>query len=153
MIYQDIQSYVTPDDFKNYTGQDLRTLLQTQDNDSNYPYAFLSLVQDFLINWCDENGFRRIRFDDLQGEKATAFKKAICLQTLYTIKNGALGLGLDSGYDAERGIIADRDALARLEVPQVVVTLLHKSGLFNLKLKPRRRFNRGYPWISSGQDF
>lgn len=147
---------VTPDDFKNFFGIDLAYNLRGSDNDSNYPFVFLRLVQDFLIDWCDERGFRRIKFNDLVGMQKEYFQKAVLYQAFYAWKNGASALGLDSGYDAEKGPVITATDLQRIEVPERVVTLLHKAGMFNLKMKNRPRFNRGYPGIAgsyTGEDY
>ena len=147
---------VTPDDFKNFFGEDLNYILKSSDNESNYPFVFLRMVQDFLIDWCDERGFRRVKFNQLQGIQLEAFQKAVLYQAYYVWKNGASGLGLDSGYDAEKGIVIGASDLQRVEVPERVVTLLHKSGLFNLKMRNRPRVTRGYPGIGglyTGEDY
>lgn len=147
---------VAPDDFKNFFGYDLREILKSSDNDSNYPYVFLRLVQDYLIDFCDEHGFRRIPFERLQGKQLEFFQKAVLYQAYYAWKNGAAALGLDSGYDAEKGTIITASDLERIGVPQRVVTLLHKSGLFNLKMKNYPRVSRGYPGIGglyTGEDY
>lgn len=147
---------VTPDDFKNKFGKDLNKILKSEDNDSNYPYIFLNMVQEFLMDWCDGNGFRRVRFEDLQGPQLEAFKNAVLYQTYYAWRNGAAALGLDSGYDAEKGIVISADDLHRVGVPERVVTLLHNSGLFNLKMRNRPRISRGYPGIGglyTGEDY
>lgn len=151
-----VQAVVTPDDFKNMFGKDLAKVLKDSDNESNYPYIFLNMVQEFLMDWCDENGFRRVRFEQLQGVQLEAFQRAVLYQAYFVIKNGSVGLGLDSGYDAERGIIVGQDELKRVGVPSRVVTLLHKSGLFNLKMRNRPRISRGYPGIGglyTGEDY
>lgn len=147
---------VTPDDFKNFFGIDLTYVLRGSDNDSNYPFVFLNMVQDFLIDWCDERGFRRVKFNNLTGMQLEYFKKAVLYQAYYVWKNGSVGLGLESGYDAEKGIVIDATNLQRVEVPERVVTLLHKSGLFNLKMRNRPRVTRGYPGIGglyTGEDY
>lgn len=147
---------VTPDDFKNKFGMDLAKILRSSDNDSNYPYIFLNMVQEFLIDWCDEQGFRRVRFEDLWGMQLDYFKNAVLYQTYYAWKNGAVALGLDSGYDAEKGIVITGEDLQRVGVPNRVVTLLHKSGLFNLKMRNRPRISRGYPGVGglyTGEDY
>lgn len=147
---------VTPDDFNNLFGANLANLLRESANDSNYPNVFLRLVQDALMDWCDDHGFRRVHFNELQGMQLTYFQKAVLYQAYYVIKNGSVGLGLDSGYDAEKGVVIDAVNLDRIGVPQRVVTLLHKSGLFNLKMKNRPRYNRGYPGLMgvyTGEDY
>jgi len=147
---------VTPDDFKNLFGQDLRTILKGSDNDSNYPNTFLRLVQEFLLDWCHNRSFTRKRIDQMSPYQYEEFQKAVLYQAYYTWKNGSVGLGLESGYDAERGKIVTLDDLKAIEVPQRVITMLHNSGMFNLKMKNRPRFNRGYPGIAgswTGEDY
>ena len=151
------KAVVSPDDFKNKFGKDLGHILKGSDNDSNYPYIFLNMVQECLIDWCDEHGFRRMhQLSQLSPMQMEFFKKAVLYHAYYTWKNGAAALGLDSGYDAERGIVISAEDLQRVEVSARVVTLLHKSGLFNLKMKNYPRVSRGYPGIGglyTGEDY
>lgn len=147
---------VTPDDFKNYFGEDLAYILKNDVNESNYPNIFLRLIQDFLVDWCDERGFRRVKIDNLTGIQLEYFQKAILYQAYYAWKSGAVGIGLEGGFDGERGVILTKEDLERLEVPSRVVTLLHKAGLFNLKMRNRPRISRGYPGIGglyTGEDY
>ena len=151
-----VKAVVNPDDFKNMFGKDLRNMLKGSDNDSNYAEIFLNMVQDFLMDWCDERGFRRVKFDQLSPLQLEAFQKAVLYQAFYTWRNGAAGLGLDSGYDAEKGIVITASDLERIEVPQRVVTLLHESGMFNLKMRNRPRITRGFPGVlgsPTGEDY
>lgn len=150
------KTVVTPDDFKTLFGKDLRYILSGSDNDSNYPNVFLSMVQGFLMDWCDEHGFRRVKFNELTPVQLDYFKKAVLYQVYYVWKNGSLGLGLESGIDAERGRLISIEDIRASEVPGRVVTMLHKSGMFNLKMKNRQRVNRGYPGIMgayTGEDY
>ena len=147
---------VTPDDFKNMFGQDLAFMLAGSDNDSNYPTVFLRMVQDFLMDWCDEQGFRRVKFNDLTGVQLQYFQKAVLYQAYYTWKNGGLGIGMESGIDTDKGKILTIEDIRAAEVPGRVVILLHKSGLFNLKMRNRPRISRGYPGvfgIYTGEDY
>lgn len=142
------EAVVTPDDFRNTFGQDLASLLSGASRDGNYPAAFLLLVQDFLLDWCDYSGFRRTKdLSDMTEQQLSAFKKAVLYQAYYAWKNGSVALGLDSGYDAEKGTVVPEEALRKAAVPERVVMLLHSSGLFNLTVKNRPRRTRGYPWI------
>lgn len=151
-----VKPVVTPDDFKNMFGKDLAFMLAGSDNDSNYPNIFLREVQEYLMDWCDVNGFRRVKFSELNGMQLVYFQKAVLYQAYYTFKQGPIGIGLESGIDAERGRLLTIDDIRAAEVPQRVVNLLHKSGLFNLKIKNRPRINRGYPGIMgafTGEDY
>lgn len=141
--------FVTVDDFNNYWGKNLRALLSSNDNVSNQAETFLARVEDRLMNWIDNNTFRRLRYEDLTQYQLENFKKAILTQAMYTYKNG--DLGLDSGYDMERGKIINREELVELEVCQAAINYLSNAGLFNLTLKNRRRYIRG--WAGCGIDF
>lgn len=145
---------VTPDDYKNFFGEDLAVVLRTSDNDSNYPNIFIRMVQDFLIDWCDTNGFRRTKkLSELNPIQYEKFQKAVLYQTYYTVRNGSMAIGLDSGVDGERGPIFSETDLKRIQVPDRVVMLLHNSGLFNLNIKNKPRVTRGYPWTGPMGDY
>ena len=147
---------VTPDDFKNMFGKDLSAILKSSDNDSNYPNVVLRMVQDFLVDWCQDRTFTRRRLDQLSPVQYECFQRAVLYQTYYLLKNGSAAIGLDSGYDAERGKVIELEDLKAIEVPQRVITMLHKAGMFNLKMKNRPRFSRGYPGIMgsfTGEDY
>ena len=147
---------VTPDDFKNMFGKDLADLLRDSDNESNYPTIFLRLVQDFLIEWCWNRTFTRKGLDRLTPVQMEAFQKAVLYHTYYTWKNGSLALGLESGVDGERGRILTPEDIQASEVSSHVIGLLHNAGMFNLKMKNRPRYNRGYPGVVgafTGEDY
>ena len=146
-----VNSVVTPDDYKNFTGKDLFACLKVSDNESNYPYIFLGRVQDFLIHWCSENGFKILSLEKLSPTQMIAFKKAVLNQAEYVINNGYAGLGLESGFDQERNNVLPAKDIKRIEVPSAVITLLHESGMFNLKIKNRPRVTRGYPWMGNNE--
>ncbi len=137
--------FVTVDDFKNYWGIDLRNVLRSNDNESNQADQFLARVEDRLMNWIDNNTFRRIKYEDLKlnPRQYENWQKAILTQAMYMFKNG--DLGMDSGYDSEKGIITTRGDLVQLEVCQAAIDYLSNAGLFNLVVKNRPRVLRGYP--------
>ena len=82
-----VKLVVTPDDFKNMFGKDLAYMLAGSDNDSNYPNIFLREVQEYLMDWCDEHGFRRVKFNELNNMQLVYFQKAILYQAYYLIGN------------------------------------------------------------------
>lgn len=140
--------YVTVDEFKNYWGLDLRNALRGDDNESTQAERFLARVEDRLMNWIDNNTFRRIGYDCLNPYQMENFKKAILTQAMYMYKNG--DIGIDSGYDAERGIVTSRGDLIELEVCQAAINYLSNAGLFNLVMKNRPRVLKGYPEYGFG---
>lgn len=142
--------FVTVDDFKNYWGKDLRSILRSDDNDSNQAERFLARVEDRLMNWIDNNTFRRIPYDQLRSNprQFENWQKAILTQAMYMYRNG--DLGIESGLDTEKGIIAARSDLVELEVCQAAIDYLSNAGLFNLNVKNRPRTMRGFPWMDNG---
>lgn len=139
--------FVTVDDFFSFTGKHLEHLISSDDNESNQADLFLMKVEDHLLNWIDRNTYRRIKYNCLIGEQKDSFKKAILSQALYTYKNGSIALGLESGYDQEKGIIVDYDKLSQLEVCQAAINYLGNAGLMNLSIKNKPRYMKGYPGL------
>ena len=142
--------FVTVDDFNNYWGLDLRNLLRSDDNQSNQAERFLARVEDRLMNWIDNNTFRRIRYEDLRNRpyQFENWQKAILTQAMYLYKNG--DLGIESGMDTEKGIIIPRSDLVEMEVCQAAIDFLSNAGLFNLNVKNRARTLQGYPGFGFG---
>ena len=132
--------FVSVDDYKNYWGEDLRAMLRSNNNVSNQAETFLARVEDRLMNWIDNNSFRRIKYSNLNEYQLEQFKKAILTQAKYMYKNG--DLGLDSGYDPERGKIIEQIELNAISVCQAAINFLANAGLFNLVMKNRPRVNR-----------
>lgn len=142
--------FVSVDDFKNYWGMDLRNILRSDDNESNQAERFLARVEDRLMNWIDNNTFRRLKYENLKANprQYENWQKAILTQAMYMYKNG--DLGLDSGYDSEKGIVTPRSDLVELEVCQAAIDYLSNAGLFNLNVKNRPRTLNGYPGTGYG---
>lgn len=135
--------FVTVDEFNNYWSANLYEMLRTSANESNQAEVFLARVERRLMAYIDNNTFRRYKYEELDGKQLDAFKEAIILQAMYTYKNG--DIGMDSGYDAERGIVARRAELVELSVCQDAIDILSNAGLFNLVMKNRpRKFGGGF---------
>lgn len=144
--------YVTPDDFKNLYGLDLREALRSDDNESNQAERFISMVTSHLKNWIDNNTFRRLDYDSLTEYQYGQWQRAILAQVYYTYKEGAKALGLVSGIDDERGVVIPSYQLAESEICQACIDYLSNAGLFNLVMKNRTRVVRGYPEINGLYD-
>jgi hypothetical protein len=129
---------------------DLRAILRSDDNESNQAERSLARVEDRLMNWIDNNTFRRFKYEELKNrpKQYENWQKAILTQAMYMYKNG--DLGIDSGYDAEKGIVIPRSDLIELEVCQSAIDYLSNAGLFNLNVKNRPRTLKGYPGFTGG---
>lgn len=132
--------FVTVDDYKNFSGKDLRNQLKSDDNESNQAERFLYLVEEHLMTWIDHKTFRKVGFDCLTPYQLEKFQLAILYQAQYTFKQGSLALGLENGVDAERGVVITDEQISQTEVCHAAIEHLSVAGLFNLKIKNRKRF-------------
>lgn len=134
--------FVTVDDYNNYWGEDLRGMLRDTANSSNKAEAHLARAEDRLMTWIDVNSFRRQRYDKLNDFQLEMWKKAIVTHAKYMFKQG--DIANDSGYDMERGIIADAGDLNKITISQATLNYLIEAGLFSLVMKNRPRVNTDY---------
>lgn len=140
-------AYITPEDFKNYYGMDLRSMLKINDNESFQAETFIQLVTDHLMTWVDTTTFRNFRWDCLTEYQMYHWKHALLAQTYYTYKEGAKALGLSSGADDEKGKIFDLNFIASVEVCQAAIRSLMAGGIMNMNVKNRRRSTS---WLNGG---
>ena len=70
------------------------------------------------------------------------WKKAILTQTMYIIKNSEIGM--DSGYDPEKGIVAKKAELDEIEICGEAIDLIKSAGLYNHVMKNRHRYTSFY---------
>lgn len=145
--------FVTPNDFLNYWGVDLNAKLRgNTPGPTNKAESFLKRIEDRLMAWIDSNTFRLTTWDyykdnaeyrnEREAKKAKvqkdAWKKAILTQAMYVFKNS--DIGMDSGYDPEKGIIADKRSLDDIEICRQAIDFLKVAGLYNHVVKNRFRY-------------
>lgn len=135
-------NFVTPSDFFNYWGLDLRDKLKSRDNQSNKADLFLKRVELRLMNYIDNNSFRNYEWDKLDKDSRESIQYAILEQAMYMFKNG--DIALDSGYDMQKGIIAPKNALNEITICQPAIQILQNSGLLNMNITNRKRYYRGF---------
>lgn len=138
--------FITVDDFKNYFGKDLRSLMKNSDNPSREAELFLYRTEIRLINWIDSHTFRNIMYEELSDFQRDNFCLAILEQAMYFLKNG--NLGIESGYDMEKGIIVSQEQIASIQIPQAVADYLHNAGLLNFNIINKHRSLRGYQSVN-----
>lgn len=144
--------YVTPDDFKNFYGKDLRNALRGDDNESYQAENFIAMVTSHLKNWIESHTFRRLRYDQLTKYQYGQFQRAILAQTYYTYKEGAKALGLSAGVDDEKGVVIPLEVIREVEICPAALDYLSNAGLFNLVMKNRPRLHgafRGYDYAGN----
>lgn len=130
--------FVTPYDFLNFWGVNLDSMLKTDDNSSNKSNIFLMRAETKLMFWIDSHTYRIYEWERLDERQIELFQKAILTQAMYMFKNG--DIGLDSGFDPEKGIVADKKTLDSIVVPQEVIDYLISADLYNLTVRNKPRF-------------
>lgn len=130
--------FVTPSDFQNYTGKNLKAILKS-DGVNNFDNLFLMRVEDRLLVAIDKMSFRTYSFDNLTEFQKENLQKAIIEQAEYIIRNG--DIYTDSGYDLEK-IIANPGFLESIEICRIAKSYLITSGLLNFNIQNRRRYTR-----------
>lgn len=123
--------FITKDEFKLYFGIDLEIELPESDNSSDRVNAFLCRIENLLEAWINTNYFYRLNtfwetFTDYQKEQ---YKLALLEQAYYVLKNG--DISSDSGYDKDKGIVADRRSLNVIAISPATYNHLDNGGFLN----------------------
>ena len=131
--------YITLEDFKVYFGIDLTAQLKDDDNTSNKGEAFLKRIEDRVATYLNANFYRNVElefpeFSDYQKEH---YKRALLEQAIYVFKNG--DISVDSGYDPNSGIVADRNKITALTIAANTQQELMLCGLWCRKIHSRKR--------------
>lgn len=130
--------FITPDDYFAYWGERLEAVLNSGDNISNQAQLFLLHTENDLLAYTDTNTYRNTRLDKLTQFQLEQLKLALLYQAKYRLING--DTGMDNGYDMETGVKADKKTLNTIKVSDTVIEYLKRAGLWNQKIKNRRRF-------------
>lgn len=134
--------FVTPSDFENYWGIDLKAKFKDTNNLSNNVNMFLKQVEDEIIAHIDARTNRIYLWDRLTPYQREHMEKAILIQALYEFQNGKIGM--DSGFDPERGFLATQDQLASATICRQCIEELKAGALYNQNVKNHRRYTRFY---------
>lgn len=126
-----LTKYITSDEFREYTGIDLYEELKDTSNASNKVNAFLKRIEDRMETYLNAHFFKNVSeiypcFTDIQKYH---YKLALIEQAYYVFKNG--DISTDSGYDAERGIIASKHARTEIELAPNSINHLKMTGLWS----------------------
>ncbi len=130
-----LTKYITLDEFKEYSGIDLDAEMRLDANPSNTALAFLKRIEDRMATLIDEACFRKVdlefpSFTDYQKEH---YKLALIEQAIYVYRNG--DISVDSGYDPEKGIVADKGKLQSLILAPNAKRNLQLCGLWCKKIR------------------
>ena len=93
-----------------------------------------------MKTYIDVNTFRNYDWDQVLANDSDReyMQKAILTQAYYVFRNS--DIATDSGYDPDRGIIADKGTLDSIAVASVAIDYLKACGLWNLNISNRRRY-------------
>lgn len=130
--------YITKDEFKEYSGIDLDARLKDDDNPSDKANAFLMRLETRMEAFLNANFFRNVNvefqsFTDFQKEH---YKYALMEQGIYILRNG--DISTDSGYDPEKGVVANQKSLRELTVAPNAKEHLALCGLWSRKINGER---------------
>ena len=129
---QQIQTrYITKDEFKEYSGIDLDATLRDDGNPSNKTNAFLSRIERRVATYLNAHFFRNVdvEYKKLSDYQKEHYKYALMEQAIYELRNGEIST--DSGYDPEKGEVANVDNLSKLRIAPNAKDELITCGLWN----------------------
>ena len=143
-------NFITVDDFRTYWGVDLINEFSQKGmaNPSITADVFLYRVETRLKAYIDTNTFRRYERNTLNSIQQKYFCMALLEQAYYVYRNS--DIASDSGYDPDKGIIAEKEILQDLAISEPAKQYLIASGLWSKQIKPRLR--TGGFWNLSEQD-
>lgn len=130
--------FIKPDDFYNYTGKNLYKELRVHENESNKVDLFLMYVEDAMLERVSATSFRLYDWNQLTPYQKEQMQKALIYQTQYIIRSG--DLFTDSGYDVDKGFIADYNKIQQIALCRPAIDALINAGTYNHKIKNRIRY-------------
>jgi hypothetical protein len=134
--------FVKESDYNNYTGKNLKSILDPNSEIQNACNLFLLQIENRLMTKVDNMSFRTRSWDNLTPLQKEKMQLAIIEQAEYTLRNG--DLFTDSGYDIEKGEIIPAEKLRQIEVCGMALEYLQSCGLLNKNIKNRYRYNEFY---------
>lgn len=135
--------YITLDEFAEYfVDTDLRTQLGTDES----ALAFMRRIEDRMETFLAVNFHQYIdrefaRFTDYQKRH---YKRALLEQAIYIFRNG--DITVDSGYDLDRGVIADINTLNKIAIAPNAKQELMLCGLWDRNLNGARGSEVWWIW-------
>ena len=131
--------FVKESDYNNYTGKNLKSILDPNSELQNACNLFLLQIENRLMTKVDNMSFRIRSWDNLTPLQKEKMQLAIIEQAEYTLRNG--DLFTDSGYDLEKGEIIPSEKLRQIEICGMALEYLQSCGLLNKNVKYRVRYN------------
>lgn len=122
--------YITPDEFREYTGINLEEELRDTSNPSDQVNAFIVRIEDRMETYLNAKFFKNVcdlypHFTEFQKKH---YKLALIEQAYYVFKNG--DISTDSGYDQDKGLIIEKRKKQALEIAPNAINHLKLTGLW-----------------------
>lgn len=133
--------FITPDDFMNYTGIDLRAALDSFDSsvESSKADSFLFRVETDFLTHVGEISFWHYDWDSIVYHPGVLYwlKLGLLKQALYVYRGG--DLSTDNGYDPQRGPVTNIFDINTRIFSEQALDILHDHGIFSRSIKNVRR--------------
>lgn len=138
--------YITPDEFRDYFGIDLMLELPDDTNPSNKAMAFLKRIEDRVETIIDTECFRQVNreYPNFSDYQKMHYKRALLEQAMYVFHNS--DISVDSGYDPEHGVVADRETIQNLSLAPNAKRELQLCGLWCKKIRINDWAGSGLWW-------
>lgn len=136
--------YITPDEFKLYSGIDLAKDLKDDSNPSNKGEAFLFRIETRIAAFINARFYKNVdsqypHFTDYQKEH---YKIALMEQAIYELRNGEIYT--DSGHDPDEGEKMSPELREKIAIAPACKDQLILVGIWNRKIRNMGR--GGYGW-------
>lgn len=129
--------YITLDEFREYfVDVDLREALQTNESAT----AFIVRIEDRMETFLEANFNLNIdrRYPTFTDYQKKHYKRALLEQAIYVYRNG--DISVDSGFDVDRGVIADINTIKKLSIAPNAKQELILCGLWNRHIRGGRYY-------------
>ena len=136
--------YITLDEFQEYFNVDLRDELGGEAQ----ALSFLTRVENRMEAFINSNFNRNITFEypAFTNYQKEHYKLALLEQSIYIFRNG--DISVDSGFDVEKGIVANKNSLKALSIAPNCENELRLCGLWCRQIRSNRNtFGLNWWWM------
>ena len=128
--------YCTPDDYKDYFGEDLNLILGGKQNESNKANAFLTQEEDVVESFINANFSYTVEseYPTVSDFQKKHWKLAILWQANYNLYAGAMHSR--SGFVEDKGFVATPSRIESAIISPQAREHLIQCGLWNTHINP-----------------
>lgn len=129
---------VKSEELKQFSGIDFEHEIRSDDNPSNTAEAWLNRIEVRLASFINSRLAKNIDYEIKHFSKyqLQEYKYAIMEQAIYVYRNG--DISTDSGYDSDKGIIANLNDLDNIKISNNAIEHLKNCGLWSRTLTGKR---------------